>query len=274
MSEVKIAFRTIGEGSPIVLLHGYAGSVLHWDLVVQELKGKYQLIVPNLTHLYMSKKVLTFSQQVDVFAHFLKSHFPKQKVSIAGASYGGALLWGVALKYPELVDKTIFINPMPPAPANKFSIPVLKSIFKLPLNMQSIYLILRTPLGRFFLKRAAEVFRMERAELWDRLDGLHGRKLLFVCHVIYNFSYILRNENWNLWKQRLETWTHSSLLIYDQQDPLFEPKTYHRFQELIGCDITKEIHLAGHIATNVRGAEIAQLMDEFLDVSKKSVLTS
>lgn len=273
MLETKIAFRKTGQGKPLVLLHGYAGSVLHWDSVVAELNGEFELIVPNLTHLYMSKKPMTFSKQVDCFAQFLKENFPKQKVSLAGASYGGALLWGVALKYPELVDKTIFINPMPPNPVKRFNIPIMKSIFMLPLNMQSIFMILRTPLGRFFLRRATEVFRLERAELWDKSQGLHGRKLLFVCHIIHNFAYILKKENWFLWKDRLETWTHPSMLIFDQQDPLFEPKTYHRFQELIGCDEVREIHLAGHIATNTRGVEIAQMMREFLDAKLKLVST-
>ena len=111
---------------------------------------------------------------------------------------------------------------------------------------------------------------MERAELWDHSQALHGRKLLFVCHIIHNFAFILKNENWYLWRERLDAWTHSSLLIFDQQDPLFEPQTYHRFQELIGCDEVREIHLAGHIATNTRGAEIAQMIAEFLNVKARS----
>jgi pimeloyl-ACP methyl ester carboxylesterase len=270
MLSTKIAYREVGEGPILILLHGYAGSVLHWDPVVNQLQDRYRIVIPNMTHVYMGSHPLTFSEQVDIFAKFIQQHFPKQKVHLTGISYGGALVWGVSLRYPELVDKTVFINPMPPGPAQLFNIPVLKSFFNLPLSMRSIYLILRTPMGRFFLKRAAQVFRIARADHWDRFSDLHGRKLLFVCHVIHNFSYILKKENWKAWKMRLESWTHMSLLIYDNEDLLFEPKTYQRFQDLIGCDITKEVTDAGHIAIQTKPDEIVAMMAEFLDVKRSS----
>lgn len=270
MLDTKIAFRKVGDGPVLILLHGYAGSVLHWDQMVEKLKVQYQVVVPNLTHLYMGQKKLTFSEQIEIFANFIQMNFPDQKVNLTGISYGGALVWGVALRYPELVDKTVFINPMPPGPVDAFNIPVLKFFFRLPLNNISLYFILKTPIGRFVLKRAAQVFRIERADLWDRLDGMSGRKLLFVCHVINSFGVMLRKENWENWKMRLESWTHMSLLIYDREDPLFEPETYHRFQDLIGCDITKEVCNAGHIAIQSQPEKIADMMIEFLNVKRSS----
>lgn len=267
MVDAKIAFREVGEGPLLILLHGYAGSVLHWDPVVEKLKKNYRVIIPNLTHLYSGKVQWTFSEQIDIFAEFFRTYFPKQKAHWAGISYGGAVLWGLSLKYPELVEKTVFINPMPPAPVDHFQIPILKNIFRLPLNIQSIYVILRTPLGRFFLRRAAQVFRTERADFWDRVDNLHGRKLLLICHVIHKFSLILKAENWDIWKSRLETWTAPSLLIYDSEDPLFEPKTYQRFQELIGCDSIYELENAGHIAIEKQGDKIADVVAQYLNDS-------
>lgn len=273
MLDAKIAFREVGTGPLVVLLHGYAGSVLHWDPVVEVLSQSFRVVIPNLTHLYTGKEMWTFSQQTELFAAFLQKHFPGEMAHLVGISYGAALAWGVGLRNPEHVSKTTFINPMPPDPVSLFRIPVLKSIFRLPVNMRALYLILRTPVGRFFLKRAAEVFRTERADMWKRVDDLHGRKLLFVCHVINKFAFILKNENWHLWKQRLETWTHPALLIYDFEDPLFEPKTYHHFQDLIGCEETLSLHEAGHIAIQTQGPKIAKAVSEFFQtgtLSKKS----
>lgn len=270
MDEIKIAFRESGSGAPLLLLHGYAGTVLHWDTVIAPLAKKYRIIALNLNHLYLGKEPLKFSQQVEILAQFIRDHFPQQKVHMSGISYGGALLWGVALKYPELVDKTIFINPMPPKPVDFFNIPILKSFFRLPLNMKMIYMILRTPMGKVFLKNAANVFRIERAEFWEHKGKAHGRKLLVICQVIHRFAYILRNENWNLWVDRIEAWVHPSMLIYDFEDSLFTPKTYHHFQDLIGCEEVREIHLAGHIATQTRGPEIADMILQFLDHKARS----
>ncbi len=268
MPHTKIAHREAGEGPILLLLHGYAGSVLHWDPIVQNLKSDFKVVVPNLTHLFMGREYLSFSEQIEIMAEWIRTQYEGKKVHVAGISYGGALIWGLALRYPELVDRTVFINPMPPAPMSAFSVPILKSFFRLPWSLQAIYMILRTPMGRVFLKRAAEVFRIDRADLWEKGSELHGRKLLFVCHVIHHFAFILRQENWRAWKMRLESWTHLSLLIYDSEDPLFEPKTYHHFQELIGCDITKEVNGAGHIAIQTKPIEIAEMMREFLDVKR------
>jgi pimeloyl-ACP methyl ester carboxylesterase len=266
----KIAHREVGEGPILVLVHGYAGSVLHWNAVVEKLKGRFKLVIPNFTHLFMGTEQLSFSEQVDMFANFLKTHYSERKVNLAGISYGGAIVWGVSLKYPELVDRTVFINPMPPDPVGAFQILALKVFFRLPLSPRSIYFILRTPIGRFFLKRAAQVFRLERADHWDRFENLDGRKLLFVCHVLNNFAMILKTENWSTWKLRLKNWNHLSLLIYDYEDPLFEPRTYLRFQELIGCDRATEIHQAGHIAIQTRADEISEMMIEFLNVERST----
>lgn len=269
MSHTKIAYRTHGEGEILILLHGYAGSVLQWDDVAKNLENKFKVIVPNLTHLFMGREEWNFTKQIDMFADFLRFEFPYQKVNLAGISYGGALAWGLALRHPEMIKKTIFINPMPPAPTQAFNIPVLKSFFSLPMNVRSIYMVLRTPIGRFFLKRMTEVFRMERADLMERLDGVHGRKLLFICHVIHKFSWILRNENWHLWKLRLETWTHPSLLIFDEEDSLFAKKTYLKFQDLIGCEETFKLHDAGHIAISTQPEIIAKRIIEFFQVKEK-----
>lgn len=269
MAHTKIAYRSQGEGETLILLHGYAGSVSHWNAVVKNLEPHFKVVVPNLTHLFMGREEWSFTKQIDMFADFLRFEFPHQKVSLAGISYGGALAWGLALRHPELIKKTVFINPMPPNPMQFFTIPVLKSFFSMPMNIRSIYLILRTPIGRFFLKRAAEVFRMERADHMDRLDGLHGRKLLFICHVIHKFGWILKNENWHLWKLRLETWTHPSLLIFDDEDTLFAKKTYLKFQEIIGCDETHRIHDAGHIAITKQPDVISERIIEFFSDARK-----
>jgi pimeloyl-ACP methyl ester carboxylesterase len=103
MPETKIAFRESGSGHPLLLLHGYAGSVLHWDHVVAGIGNHYQVIVPNLTHVFMGRNALTFSEQIEILAKFIKLNFPNKKIHLAGISYGGALVWGIALKYPELI---------------------------------------------------------------------------------------------------------------------------------------------------------------------------
>jgi pimeloyl-ACP methyl ester carboxylesterase len=232
--------------------------------MVHVLSKTRRVIVPNLTHVYMAKTAIPFAHQLDHLARFLLLNFPNEKVSLGGISYGGAMAWGMAIQYPHLVKDVVLLNPMPPAPTDKFEIPVLRQFFRLPMTMNSVLITLRTPIGRYFLKCASEVFRIERAEFWDRFDDLHGRKLLFVGHVIERFHWILKNENWNLWQKKLKDIPHRVQLLYSPDDNLFSSKMYEQFSQFLNVENLASIESAGHIMTLRRGSEIARHIDSFL----------
>lgn len=262
-SEIKIAFRKWGHGEPVVLLHGFAGSVLHWEKVASILSARFAVYVPNLSHLYMLNP-LTFSMQVEVLADYLRHEFGERPVSIAGISYGAALAWGVSSRYPHLVKKNIFINPMQPHPHQHFTVPVMKYFFKMPLKKEIVYQFLRLPVGKVFLRKLAEVFRTERVDGVGRIDQLKGRKLLFVTQLIYNFSWLLRQENWTSWESSLKNFTVPNMLIYDSQDPLFSREGYMKFAHKVHCHELLELAGAGHICLHSSASVIASAIESFL----------
>ncbi len=118
----KITYRERGQGPLLILLHGYGGSVHHWESIAENLSSQYRVVVPNLTHIYLSSDKLFFTVQIEVLAKFIRDTFPNEKVSIAGLSYGGALSWGLASQHADLVRKVILINPMVTDPI-KFFLP-------------------------------------------------------------------------------------------------------------------------------------------------------
>ncbi|KHD89378.1 MAG: hydrolase [Bdellovibrio sp. ArHS] len=260
----KITFRQRGQGPVLLLLHGYGGSVHHWESVAETLSTSYTVVVPNLSHVYLSSDKLFFTVQVEVLAKFIKEHFPEQKVSVAGLSYGGALAWGLSAQHPGLIQKTILINPMVTDPVKHFLPKELRFFFAVPLNLKSIYVMLSTPMGRLFLKRAAQIFRDERTEGVTAIEHLKGRKLQFVAHMIHHFSWILRSEDWNFWHQRLYTYRGECRLIFDTEDLLFNKDAYQKFAKHIGCDDVVSLTGAGHLAIKTRPDVVAQLMQEFL----------
>jgi len=261
----KISYRAKGEGKVLICLHGYAGSVLHWDPVTETLAKQFQVVTPNLTHLYMGKKQLHFSEQINELASFIKENFPEQKVSLAGISYGGALSWGLTLMYPELIDKVIFVNPMPPNPAKYFALPSLNIFFRIPLPLMFVYFFLSLPVGKFFLKEAANIFRNLQGDFEEqRIETMRGRKLQFISHILWNFSWILRNENWQAWKMKLKNWNHDCLLIYDKKDPLFDFHFYDHFSQIISSTNVVTTQGAGHISTTQQSKLIAGAIREYL----------
>jgi pimeloyl-ACP methyl ester carboxylesterase len=261
----KIHFITVGAGAKIVLVHGYGGSVHHWHDVAQTLSVNYQVIIPNVSHLFLSKEKVTFSKQVDALAVFLKENWKYQKFHLCGVSYGSALVWGVALRYPELADKVVFISPMPPNPMESFSWGILKVLLYLPLPVAALKLFLFTPLGEYFFKTATHVFRTEREKLKNRSYKLRGKKLDFLVHITHRFSWVCRNENWSYWKQKAEQWGQPSMMIFDEKDPLFEGRAFERFAQYFCCDYLVNLKSKGHIMTLNHGKEVADYIVEFLE---------
>jgi pimeloyl-ACP methyl ester carboxylesterase len=265
--DIKLAMREMGEGDKIVLLHGFGGSISHWEEVAQDLQKKHQVLIPNLSHLLMGKERITFSGQVEVLYYHLKKHLqPGEKAHFVGCSYGGALVWGLALKHPEIVSKVVFVNPMPPAPTQLFSLFHLRLIMRLPLSVGLMYFLLKMPLGKMFLYQMAEVFRIERNQKANaRMDNLHGKKLKFVAYVIYCFYWIINNENWQTWNQDLGDFKFETLLICDNEDPLFSMNTYKKFSKRINCNLMCETDGAGHMSIQTIPVQISQFMQDFLE---------
>jgi pimeloyl-ACP methyl ester carboxylesterase len=260
----KITFRERGQGPLLFLLHGYGGSVHHWEACAQELAKNYRVVIPNLSHLFMSTDRIFFTVQVEALAEFIRTHFPNQKVHVAGLSFGGALSWALRLQHPELVEKLILINPMIADPIPSFSLPELRYFFVMPLTSRAIFVLLSTPIGKAFLKRAASIFRDERTEGAGRLDNIKGRKLLFVSHLIYNFAWILRREDWSWWKKKMSESSVTSLLIFDREDLLFKKEVYLKFAQELRCEKIVELTGSGHLAIKSRPETISKAMHEYL----------
>ncbi len=261
----KISAREKGQGKILICLHGYGGSVLHWEKVSEELSRQFRVVTPNLTNLFMGQENLSFSQQIDEVIQFIQIQYPGETVFLSGISYGGALAWGIASRCPELVDKVIFINPMPPWAQRYFAIPSLRWFFNIPLSRSVIFLFLSSPVGKYFLKGAANVFRnLQADERVGRIQKLHGKKRQFIAHMLWKFSWLLRTEKWNLWEARLKTWKHDSLLIYERRDPLFTSDFYDGFAKKLASENVVTTVDAGHISIVQQPKLIAGVMREYL----------
>lgn len=261
----KIIYRERGQGQLLLFLHGYGGSVHHWQGVAEKLEHHYRIIIPNLGHLYLSTDKLSFSAQVEVLARFIEENFPGEKVHVAGLSFGGALAWALATEYPHLISKTVLINPMVTDPIRHFLPIELRFFFSIPINLKSIYVMLTTPMGKSFLKRSAQIFRDERSEGATAVENLQGRKLQFVAYMIHHFAWILRSENWALWNKKLLNYHGECRLIYDQEDLLFDETAYKKFALHIGCDDVITLSGSGHLAIKTNPKLIAKYIREFIE---------
>jgi len=268
---MKITARTSGSGPKIILLHGYAGSVSHWREIVPKLEAHYTVVLLNYGPLYLGREAFSFTSQVKYLGEWISSQYPNEKVTVAGISFGGALAWGLGLKFPHLVDKTIFINPMMPAPGQQFHLTSMRLFFTIPLSRKSVYLFLSTSIGGKFLKTCASIFRLQSEEHASRLTSLEGKRRVLLAHLFNNFAWILKQEEWSHWHDRLMTWSHPSLFIYDSEDPLFKAKAYFDLGQILKSSATLILPGAGHIAIQNAAEPIAQAILDFTKKQKESL---
>jgi len=111
---VKLHTVLIGSGKPIILLHGFPDFWYGWKDIILGLKDKYRLIVPDMRGYNLSDKPegienYTLEILIDDIKG-LSEALKLGKFCLAGHDWGGPIAWGVAGKYPELLEKLIIIN--------------------------------------------------------------------------------------------------------------------------------------------------------------------
>lgn len=108
----RLVYRTIGEGEPLLLLHGYFGTGEAWAPFFDELAGHYRLIVPDLrghgrstnpagrfTHRRAARDMLALLDRLGI-----------DRVKAMGISTGGMTLLHMATTRPEVVEAMVLLG--------------------------------------------------------------------------------------------------------------------------------------------------------------------
>jgi len=105
VNDIELAYVRRGAGKPLMLLHGYPLDHHIWDLVIQLLEDKFDLIIPDLRGFGESSTVDT-AYTMDDFASDLAGLLDQlgvSKVAVAGHSMGGYVALAFANNYPDRV---------------------------------------------------------------------------------------------------------------------------------------------------------------------------
>lgn len=105
VNDIRLAYRRLGKGTPMVLLHGYPLDHHLWDEVVPLLTDTFDLIIPDLRGFGGSSTVDSFYTMEDFAGDIaaLLDHLDIQKTAIVGHSMGGYIALAFARVYPARV---------------------------------------------------------------------------------------------------------------------------------------------------------------------------
>ena len=113
IKEKDIFYRRIGQGRPVMLIHGFGEDGNIWKTQVDFLKDNYEFIVPDLPGSGKSDLVDDMSMEGlgEVLFSLYQQLFPgKEQIIILGHSMGGYILLALAEKYPECLAAMGFLH--------------------------------------------------------------------------------------------------------------------------------------------------------------------
>jgi 3-oxoadipate enol-lactonase len=115
INNANLWYEVTGEGSPLLLHHGYTASRVNWQPVCDRLKDKYQIIMMECRgtgeseHTEDGYNLTQYAK--DVVG--LLDHLGISKVSFAGHSMGGGIAYTLALEHTSRINNLILMAPIP-----------------------------------------------------------------------------------------------------------------------------------------------------------------
>src|SRR5512134_550776 len=123
-----MAYLDIGTGQPVILIHGFGGSMWQWEHQQTALSTQVRLITPDLIGSGLSDKPdLEYrpEQLLEYFVAFMDALQIRQ-ATLVGNSMGAGLAIGMALTYPDRVSKLILIVGLPANVKAKLASPSIR----------------------------------------------------------------------------------------------------------------------------------------------------
>lgn len=107
MPQVTARVGDVGDGSPVVFLHGLVGLNEHWEEVVRRAKHHTRCVLLELPLLELKGDDCSIQGVTDLTARFLERYFSGEPASLVGNSFGGHVALRVALERPDLVRSLV-----------------------------------------------------------------------------------------------------------------------------------------------------------------------
>jgi len=111
---LPLNFKVFGSGDPIIILHGFMGSLDNWQSFAKQLAEDYMVITVDLRNHGKSPHDHGFSYEL--MAEDLKALMESEWIHnavIMGHSMGGKVAMKFAMMYPDMVEKLIVVDIAP-----------------------------------------------------------------------------------------------------------------------------------------------------------------
>lgn len=112
---MKLFFRDLGNGKPLIIAHGLWGASDNWLPIAHLLENQFRVILPDARNHGQSPHSATMNYEAmsDDLIELIGDLHLSEKPSIVGHSMGGKIVMALLLKRPEIVDKAVIVDIAP-----------------------------------------------------------------------------------------------------------------------------------------------------------------
>ena len=128
---MNLHFEVVGEGRPVVILHGLLGSADNWRSMSRRLGAHYQVFAVDLRNHSRSphSNILDYDVMVADVREFMERQ-ELRRIILLGHSMGGKVAMQFAIEYSEQVDRLIVVDIAPKAyePSQRYLLKAMRSL--------------------------------------------------------------------------------------------------------------------------------------------------
>jgi 4,5:9,10-diseco-3-hydroxy-5,9,17-trioxoandrosta-1(10),2-diene-4-oate hydrolase len=267
VGETNTRYWVLGQGSPLLLIHGLGASCDYWRYNVRALSQGYQVYVLDLPGFGRSdKKIDDYSLHFagEFVAAFLDAQ-GVDRASLVGNSLGGAVSLQFAVQYPHRLEKLVLVS----SGGLGRELPLSFRLLTIPLLGESIAWAWGTRVGTRLTLRSIvydpQVIKDEFVNEMVDLARLPGAKEMLLS--VARAGIDLRGQNMKLLEpllRRVPEIEAPTLIIWGAQDPIIPVAHAHIAHQMIRNSRLHIFDRCGHVPQIEKPEEFNRLVLEFL----------
>ncbi len=262
----RIAYLDVGSGSPLILIHGFGGSMWHWEYQQGPLTSAHRVITLDMIGSGWSDKpdwAYTPEELVDFFRRFMDA-LQIQRATLVGNSMGAGVAIGMALSHPERVDRLVLIGGFPAGVREKIASPKFKRALdaRPPVWLAQLgnWLFGRS-MTETVLKELVYNHSLLTPTVIDR--SYRNRTRPGLVHPI-----LAQIRSLPLWEEgfarRLKEVSQPTLIVWGAQDRIFPPQTGQELDTILPHSSFTVIPEAGHLLQWEQPEAVNRILLQFL----------
>lgn len=265
----RIAYLDHGSGPPVILIHGFSGSIWQWEYQQEALaKGHRVLTLDCLGSGWSDKPDIAYTPTKLVeFVRTFMDALGISRATLVGNSMGAGVVLGVALTHPTRVDRVVLIAGLPANVAHNLKSPMLKRALTTHpptwLARAGHWLI-----GKHLTTSLLQTLVFDQSKLTPLVLERASRNRQRPGVITPLCSLIDHLPQWEQgFAQQVHHVTHPTLIIWGTEDSVFPTTVGHELQARIPHAMLSLVPEAGHLPQWEQPGTVNALLLEFIQSS-------